>query len=387
MTDMKSTTASKDLSDICRIFSQILNNGPITAEEWDELQKLLLLTNDDSRSARSYLTSEAAIRACVSASQSPMTERLAKRMRQRFRLNEPLDLDEQRAFLNGIGSVLASGVHTLFGDRNFAGVQEIAARQLAGLQVSRNAGSHRGWCLHLTTEGSGRYECIRQQFVAQRGDLVLLSPDAPYEYRLDPNSDRWRHEYIVFQPMARLVEWINWPELGPNILHARVPLEDMETIENVFAATRELDTANDYNDNAMFCNLVEQVLIRVQKFISDSELQFRDTRCNDAKTFIRSNLRRPLSVDEIAQHVQLSRTQLSVLFKRATGQSVTQWMNDQRMALAVHSLLQTDHSIAAIADEVGFVDPLYFSRKFKLSMGYSPRDYRKKHMFTAGSVG
>ena len=117
-------------------------------------------------------------------------------------------------------------------------------------------------------------------------------------------------------------------------------------------------------------------------FIENPEHVFIDTRCKEAQAFILENLRTPHSIDSIAKHVKLSRAQLSALFKRSSGQSITQWTNDRRMALAVQALLHTDHSVAAIADEVGFEDPLYFSRKFKSSIGLSPREYRRTHAGT-----
>lgn len=66
-----------------------------------------------------------------------------------------------------------------------------------------------------------------------------------------------------------------------------------------------------------------------------------------------------------------------LLFRRQTGYSPIDFLIRQRIRQACRLLDGSQASVSAIASEVGFSDPYYFSRRFRNVMGVSPRDYRK----------
>jgi len=288
----------------------------------------------------------------------------------------PDDRSGCTAFLRDFMELLGGQTEKVLRHRNLAATNSYHSSSFVQSSVQRGAGTHSGWSLHLTVRGEGNYDCIRQQYVAGPGDLVLLGPDAVYDYAA-VDDEIWEYHWIYFQPDPRIIEWLNWRELGPNIYHVKLTSAELPHFASLMIAAQDLNPQFDEIDRALFFNLVEHLFIRSQKCVDRKQVVFRDSRVNDAKAYILEHLDRPFTVVEVAQSLGLSRTQLSVLFKRATGQSILNWANDRRMALAVQMLLQTDHSVATIADELGFEDALYFSRKFKSYMGKSPRNYRK----------
>jgi len=365
--------------DVCRLTWHLMNNQKISPEEWDSLMASFKATANRSRSA-TKLFDDAAMSSLIKKTFSSRKAQLFKKeWRPRFLLNHPLKPEEKIAYLSVIASLIGSNVQSVLADADLTGTQSLGPLSFPGVVVKRPAGSHSGWSLHLTTQGSGRYECVRQQFASRPGDLILLAPDAPYNYVRNQETESWIHHWIYFQPRTRLLEWINWPELGPGIFHVRLPDSEVSSFESVFLTTHDLDMASNSNDNALFLNYIEQILIRAQRFVKTAHAGFRDSRSNDAQAYILEHLRENPSVEDVARHVKLSRSQLSALFKQSTGRSLSKWTNERRMALAVQQLLHTDHSISAIADEIGFSDPLYFSRKFRKTIGIDPRGYRKKH--------
>ena len=74
--------------------------------------------------------------------------------------------------------------------------------------------------------------------------------------------------------------------------------------------------------------------------------------------------------------VGLSASHYAALFRRATGYGVLEYQTRLRMALARELLDTTDRSVASIAREIGYTDPLYFSRHFTKVHGASPTAYR-----------
>ena len=70
---------------------------------------------------------------------------------------------------------------------------------------------------------------------------------------------------------------------------------------------------------------------------------------------------------------------LSRLFKRVTGQSIVDYINNRRIEAAQKLLETTELSISAVAEQTGFASAAHFRRVFHEVMGTGPLQYRKAH--------
>lgn len=95
-----------------------------------------------------------------------------------------------------------------------------------------------------------------------------------------------------------------------------------------------------------------------------------------ARTFIVEHAAEPLSVAEIAGHVHLSLSHFAALFQRDTGQTPMAYVGMIRMRLARQLLDTTRLPVSVVAQQAGFADPAYFSRRFRQVHSLSPREYR-----------
>ncbi len=86
-----------------------------------------------------------------------------------------------------------------------------------------------------------------------------------------------------------------------------------------------------------------------------------------------------LSVKKIAESVKCSADYLSHAFSRQKGQTLSEYINEERVAVAKQLLLETSMNISEIAASCGYNDPSYFSRVFTRLTGHSPRCYREAH--------
>ena len=81
-------------------------------------------------------------------------------------------------------------------------------------------------------------------------------------------------------------------------------------------------------------------------------------------------------IDRLAAVCRVSKSHLFRLFRAAFDKTPLNWLRDYRIAQAKRMLVETDTPIAVIASQVGYADPLYFSRDFKKQTGVSPRAFR-----------
>lgn len=107
-----------------------------------------------------------------------------------------------------------------------------------------------------------------------------------------------------------------------------------------------------------------------------SEDSERDTSLKAAETYIETHYHETISLDALAERLNLSSDVLSKRFKQEYGETLSERILRRRMNEAERMLLETDDSLSSIAQEVGFYDQSHFARKFSRWKGISPGKYR-----------
>lgn len=95
------------------------------------------------------------------------------------------------------------------------------------------------------------------------------------------------------------------------------------------------------------------------------------------KNFIHDNIAQDISRNDIANHVGLNQDYLSTIFRRETGQTLSDFIKAERIHFATQLLRQTNLPISIISENVGYDSLSYFSMIFKQVIGVTPREYRK----------
>ena len=98
----------------------------------------------------------------------------------------------------------------------------------------------------------------------------------------------------------------------------------------------------------------------------------------DVANYIQKHLSEPITVDQIAGHLFLSRPYLSRKFKEGTGESLTDFILKEKTEEAKRLLRYSDKPVTAIGSYLGFSSASHFSRVFKSYVGSTPTEYREK---------
>ena len=93
--------------------------------------------------------------------------------------------------------------------------------------------------------------------------------------------------------------------------------------------------------------------------------------------YLAANYQQKFSLTEVAAKFYLSPYYLSRLFRRVTGQSIVDYINNRRIEAAQKLLENTELSISAVAEQTGFASAAHFRRVFREVMGTGPLQYRK----------
>jgi LacI family transcriptional regulator len=102
-----------------------------------------------------------------------------------------------------------------------------------------------------------------------------------------------------------------------------------------------------------------------------------DPRVASAMSFIRENACRGISVDDVVEHVLVSRSVLQQLFRQILGNTIHDAITSLRIQRAKQLLTETDLSLTAIAERTGFAYDSYLSTVFHRETGRTPSAYRR----------
>lgn len=95
--------------------------------------------------------------------------------------------------------------------------------------------------------------------------------------------------------------------------------------------------------------------------------------------YLAANYQQKFSLTEVAARFYLSPYYLSRLFRKVTGQSIVDYINNRRIEAAQKLLVTTELSISGVAEQTGFASAAHFRRVFRESLGTGPLQYRKAH--------
>ncbi len=136
----------------------------------------------------------------------------------------------------------------------------------------------------------------------------------------------------------------------------------------------------------MICCYLEQLLISILRQITmrkgniitgtHFERAISSYQIEAVIHYIQQHLSHCLTVEQLAQEFHYSRTRLSVLFKKATGLGINEFITRERIEQAKAMLREGNLSVSQIAEAVGYTSAQYFSRRFAMEVGCSPSVYR-----------
>ncbi len=121
----------------------------------------------------------------------------------------------------------------------------------------------------------------------------------------------------------------------------------------------------------------EYTILNAEGFIIETELQ-DNNRINLIFNFVQTEFGRAITLEEIADKVSMSVPGFCRYFKKVTGKTFTQFVNEYRLVHAAKLLHEKQTSITDICYESGFSNFSHFSRLFKEFTGKTPSMYRNE---------
>lgn len=127
----------------------------------------------------------------------------------------------------------------------------------------------------------------------------------------------------------------------------------------------------------MFSCLVEDFFVRRKENLEQKKEN--TTNMKIVIDYIHEHYQNSITISELADLLHFSEPYFMRYFKRHTGVTSVDYINDFRMNKAIELLMNTENSIMEIAIQVGMHNISYFNRLFKKKYEMTPKEYRKKY--------
>lgn len=244
---------------------------------------------------------------------------------------------------------------------------------------------HPEYELTLITQGSGKRLVGDNYQNYEAGDLVLLGPDLPHTWVSNPSKKKKNVSAVVIQFSEKFIQsflrFAEFKEVSQLLVSAS---------HGLAFSSREL--ANDITQlpeksgvekvTSLFLILHKLAQQKPKKLASDYFRAVRGTenekRINMICQYLQKNASDKIALDKVAALVHLSRSAFCKFFKRATGKTLSEYVNDLRIGNACELLIESDKPINEIAYQTGFDSLTYFNRIFIKRKKMTPRKFREE---------
>ena len=157
--------------------------------------------------------------------------------------------------------------------------------------------------------------------------------------------------------------------------------EVLKTIKKIRTLFDEQKSGFELDIFAVLIELWKETLLCLPGITDNQENdQQENLRLQDIFSYINEFYAEPLTLQGIANHVHLSRSECCRFFHKITGQSLFNYITLFRIGKSLELLLQTKKSIAEIAFAVGFNSQSYYTGCFRKLRNITPRQFRSNFL-------
>ncbi len=237
-----------------------------------------------------------------------------------------------------------------------------------------------GYHLHVVLEGKGILSVNKVEKELHFGQMFVTKPGEDTWYRAD-SENPWVYCWMTFDGNLALecLEKSGFTK-GVNVLDCHIDPQRFYSIVAQVLEVPEVSPANVVQRTGLLFAYItsaiesyykgNQNIKRTHDYPSEQYIKY-------AADFIRANYA-TARVSDVARYIGIHRSYLTNIFKAKMGISPQEYLMKCKLNRASRLLMETDNPIQEISRQVGYDNPLTFSKTFKNFYGVSPRAYREQ---------
>ncbi len=236
--------------------------------------------------------------------------------------------------------------------------------------------------IYLFLEGDATYYYAGERRDLLPGDLIMVPPGALHKIVADLSQDYGRIVLHVSEDFLRLIstEQTDLSSAFSERCH-RVLRTDAQALVRIVSAVdrlaEECEQAGPAQDVLLHAHMAE-LLVRILRIAGhetpESESSKTPALIQNILTYINAHLTERMSIQQIAEELNVSRSLLCHEFSRYYGDSLWHYVIQRRLALS-QQLLTSGASVTDACFDAGFQNYSNFIKVFARTFGITPRKY------------
>jgi YesN/AraC family two-component response regulator len=228
-----------------------------------------------------------------------------------------------------------------------------------------------------TLSGSGMIEFNDQHFILNKGTAFISVIPSNHRYYIPENSEKWEFIFITLTGDYVISEWIKIQEQFGKVIHFKEKEEIIQYIWEIYLAAIN----NNISDGYQTSTIAYEFIMKLYRSLNLQLMDGNSNNCNINKSihFMKDNLHRELSLDDMADVVNMSKYYFNHTFTKTVGISPWNYLTKLRVEYAITLLLTTTFTVDEISCKVGYASANYFNKVFRKYIGTSPGKFRKRY--------
>ncbi|WP_298117577.1 AraC family transcriptional regulator [Flavobacterium sp.] len=241
--------------------------------------------------------------------------------------------------------------------------------------------------LTYIVKGSG-YRIVGDSYeYFSAGDLVLLGSNLPHTWSGILEDDVYSEAVVIQFSKEFISSFLELKEsvLIKNMLETSVRGISFETNEVIVSKIIGLTESSGVDRILKLITILDDLSKQQATFIASNTFhnvvsKKNEMRINKVCQFIQSNFNNKISLSEVANLIYLTESNFCKFFKKATGKTYSDYLNEIRINEACRLLAQSEKTISQISFECGFETLSYFNRVFLNKKGMTPSVFKKEKL-------
>lgn len=247
--------------------------------------------------------------------------------------------------------------------------------------------------ISLPREGKAIYQIYQNSYEISPGEGLLLNRNVPHSC-YSPNNDRAKYTTILVRP-----DFL-YGDFGSDVEHncfrpflqnsalpcIRIPKEEawgqkvLRRLDEVDALFYEKPCCYELKIKGLLCEAFFEIFSVQQKhqtpFVPANQVELE--RLEQMLNYVHTHFETVISLQELGEQVHLSREVCCRLFRKMTGKTVTQYLEEYRASKSLSLVESGQYSMTQIAGLVGFSNASRFAAAFRRQFGCNPGEYNSR---------
>jgi AraC-like DNA-binding protein len=217
--------------------------------------------------------------------------------------------------------------------------------------------------LTFVLSGSLEYVIDGRIVTVCKNDCIFLKPDSVRARNKSPIPV----SYVSFNFLLPEGCDIDLPVFSKNVINT-----DIKSMISVFAQNH---ISPNFHSSEKCISILNYI---IYELLDNTELKSQNPHIRKMLKYIDEHLGEPIGLCEVSRFINLSPEYASTLFRRQTGKTMTDYINEKKMLYAKKLISEGSMPLVEIAPSLGFENYNYFSRLFKKLFGASPKSFKNR---------